>query len=257
MRSISFRHRASAAAASAALAFACGPAVAAALFFSSAQATLEITDISAPGPDVMISATVDELPFEQTAGTATASSVPIAMVDGVDPFDLGLGDGLSLSSMSNGSAMGMGDALADTMTEGMIFIDNQSNVAVSVSFTFEFDLNADASVMDPFAEFAFAMAQFDVLSASTDVAGMPLVDLFERVESDSDLGGGPAPLTGTLNFDVTVAAGQSEIITARTGALALGASMAAVALPAPPAAWLLALGLLGLFYGRRVRRHSI
>lgn len=244
------RHLASVAGVTAMLTLACGPVAAAALFFSSAQATLSITDISASGPDVMISGTADEVPFEQVMGSASANSVPIAIVDGVDPFNLGLGDGVSLDSAASGSAMGVGDGFADTITEGAIFIDNQSNAAVSVSFSFEYDLNADVSVMDPVAEFAFAMAQFDVSSASTDIAGLPVIDFFELVESDSDLGGGAMPLSGLLSFDVTVAAGQSDIIIARASALALGVSTAAVPLSAPPTALLLAFGFLALRRGR-------
>ena len=237
-----------------------GNAHATAMFSSSATVTLTITgieNVTTPGGalDIEILGGVAEAepfgpPFPPeifTEGTGTGSttvvlSPPLTPPFFDDPTVMGIGDGLSISLTSSGSADGTGYAELYALATGLITIGNFSFTDdVEVSFLLDISIAATASVDDAVLEDAIgdASAFVDTLSGLG-----PFIDEF--IEADALFGPPGDTFDLSIGFSLIVGADDFDevLVFADVGGFA-------EAIPAPGAA----LFLLGgaIWFGTRRR----
>lgn len=240
-----------------------GGAHATAMFSSSATVTLTITgieNVTDPGGilDVEILGGVAEaLPFGPpappvifTEGTGTASSTavlspPLTPPSFDDPTVLGIGDGLSISLTSSGSADTTGYADLIAVATGLLTIDNFSLTDdVEVSFLLSISVAATASVDDAILEDAIGDATVFV---DTFSGFDPLVDEF--IEADGLFGPPGDSFDLSLGFSLIVGADDSDgvLMVADVGGFA-------EALPSPGSVAFLVAGAVVIAVRRRMPR---
>ena len=242
-----------------------GGAQATALFSSSATVSLTITgieNVTSPGGTIdieILGGVAEAEPFSPpfppvvfTEGTGTGSATAVLSPLLTPPFFddptlLDIGDSLSITLTSSGSADSTGYAEAYAIATALMTIDNFSMTDdIEISFLLEISAAATASVDDAILEDAVGDSSifFDTLTGSG-----PFVDEF--IEADALFGPSGDSFDLSLEFMLVVGADDSEevLIVADVGGFA-------EAIPAPGAALFLLGGVIWFGTFRRRFHHG-
>lgn len=184
--------------------------------------------------------------FTEGSATASASSIlspPLTPPLFDDPTVLGIGDGLSVSLTSSGSADATGYAEVIAIATGLLTIDNFSSTDdVEVTFSLDVSVLSTASVDDPILEDAIGDATVFV-DAFSGVD--PIVDEF--IEADA-LFGPPSDIFAlSIEFSLTIGADDSDELL-----MVVDAGGFAEALSSPGSVVFLVAGALVIAVRRRV-----
>ena len=225
-----------------------------ALYDALASATLTIESIdNLDDPDNLseLSISAEAMVLDDVAlqnGNASAQSGESAQVDALDPTALEVDDSLSLHATASGDATGNGTADSAYLTNGLIELSNDSlSDTFEISFFFDYELLAAASVMDAGSEVASSSARIILSSLILD----SLFD--EEFVADTDLALEGDNDAFSLDFVLTLAPGESDLIDLTADAEGIAEAFGVVSVPTSSSLSLLAFGLLGIF-GLRLKR---
>jgi len=216
-------------------------------------ATLTITDVSSTTDFVI---TIDPLFLDPEfniikdvstdgVGNHDALAEANAVLNALDPFDVGVGDSLVATASVGGFVDGPPSSSADSLAEPIIGLTliNSSIIPVTVSFDVSYSLSASVSAQAPASQSALGEANVFV-----DTLVNPV---FEDILTVSTASGDPPALVDeTVSFVMPIGPFEVGQLTFSTGAI----GSADFAVPEPAAGALLLVGGLTLAAARRVRR---
>jgi hypothetical protein len=175
-------------------------------------------------------------------GQATADQYGTAEVAAADPASLGIGDSIALSSWATGTVSPTGTARSAALTDGIVWIFNDSPFAALFSFMVTYSLQATTSAPGP-QERAGAEASVGVYASYEEL-------LFDVARSETSHGGGAVTLSKQVAFDVMV----GPIDFGQVCFLADTRGRAVAAVPEPPTWGVVGLGFAVVALWGRVRR---
>ena len=226
------------------------PSHAIAIYESSARARLTITDI-AGGTGLLCTSCTDAFGDVFHSGNATGSSTGAATVTG-DPANLASGDRMDLFTDTKGSASAIGSVDGFFVSIGDLEFSNTGTTSITVTLRLRWQLNALASVGSTANEDAIADAEILVVTGSS-------VDPIVDTNIVSDVLGILGPTGGQsaaddFTFTLEIAAGEDDFINITL--ISGGFADAFAAAPEPGILPLIALGLAGLGFFARRRKHA-
>lgn len=177
-------------------------------------------------------------------GDATAVADAAIDVIAGDPSALVAGDRFDFNfSVSGTTVYPTGFSYAGAFGNIVILAENSSPDPVTISFDFEYDHALSTLVDNPDLESAYAIVSYEV-SLESDVVFEQFIWI-DSNDSHAD--------AGTLSFEVTLSAGQSDVLFAAAGVT--GDPFAEIP---EPMSWMLgALGAASLVSAGRSRRSSV
>ncbi len=216
------------------------PALAASTFSGFAQGVLSLTAVNGDASGLTFEASVDDDDSDEiveidgnAVGDATGSAAFF------DSFTV-------VSASVGGTAFGLpfGSVLASAFGQGSVSLGNEGTADVTLSFRFDYEAAASSGADDDLVEDASAFA--DVFLVSDTLGELVSISLFADVVGQDD------PVSAVYEFDVVLAPGDLDVISAFVASAGLATSVAPI--PLPPAAPLLLAALGGLVALRRRAR---
>ncbi len=183
-------------------------------------------------------------------GNVTTDQFADAMVFGNDPNDLDFNEGFSQQAIATGEVT-QGTAVSFALTEGILGINNTSSTE---SYWVDFEVNwsylVETSITDPINDFPSALSEIRLVS---NIFG----SLLDISKSTSSLGGDFFSDMSVFPFSVSLAPGQSDVLTLTANASGIAtASPAPAPVPEPSTFALMVIGLIGMAFMHRRNRQT-